>query len=128
VSPYQTNKRFCSRACQGKAKQLDGPGAKLKRRDGYIAVYYPTHPDASKRGMILEHRLVVEATIGRRLLKTEHVHHINGIKDDNRPENLTLIDPATHAGVTNRAAAKKRVGLRAELEEYRRRFGPIPES
>lgn len=118
-------KRFCSRACLTQSKRLTGPGARMKRHDGYIQVYHPTHPDTTRAGMMLEHRLVAEQKYGRRILPTEHVHHLNGVRDDNRPENLEVIDPSSHAGVSTRMGVAKRKALRDRLAEYEKRFGPL---
>lgn len=67
--------------------------------DGYILVYVPDHPAADRNGYVLEHRFVVEQSIGRYLSSDEYVHHINGDKQDNRLENLEITNMREHAKI-----------------------------
>lgn len=98
---YKAGVRFCSRECSGKdlaARQLGVGNANWKggihvtkaSGGGYIKEMSPDHPNRDSSGYVMQHRLVVERKIGRYLLPTERVHHKNGKRDDNRPENLEL--------------------------------------
>src|SRR5215218_7130544 len=84
--------------CQGHRRQLldNRPLAPLRERSGrhmdrgYILLFEPSHPNARKDDYVAEHTKVMAAMLGRPLHRFEEVHHKNGSRHDNRPENLEL--------------------------------------
>lgn len=70
-----------NRSSQRRCKDHKG----YKRRDGYITVLMPQTGKYTP-----QHRLVMANHLGRDLMPHENVHHINGVRDDNRLENLEL--------------------------------------
>lgn len=66
-------------------------GGRRINTQGYVLIYRPDHPHHDSHGYVREHRIIIENNIHRILNRKEVVHHINGIKHDNRPHNLMLL-------------------------------------
>lgn len=82
--------RTCrNRLKRGGPEQLPLKTFEFIDSSGYVR-WNKSHPDNDSNGVVFAHRKLMEISIGRALLKTENVHHINGQKDDNRLENLEL--------------------------------------
>ena len=95
-------------------------GGKTYNYSGYVYVLDKDNPEANEKGYIFEHRKVMREHIGRELEKHEVVHHINGIRDDNRIENLELLSRGEHTafhhtGATHSDETKMKMSKSAVL-------------
>ena len=80
--------RYCSKRCAGiiaskVTKRRAYEGRTRKEKGGYVKEYRDGR-------WSLQHHLIMSQLLGRPLLKSENVHHMNGKRGDNRPENLEL--------------------------------------
>ena len=89
---------------------MNGIGHLKPTTKGYVIAYVPDHPHARADGYVLLHTIVMERAIGRYLTDNEVVHHINHIRNDNRLENLVLMDKHKHQSMhmRERNAAKRK--------------------
>lgn len=89
----------CGALGSGGEKHSNWKGGRIVL-DGYVSVWLskdsPFYPMADKKGYVREHRLVMAQTLGRCLQPFEFPHHKNGIRSDNRPENLELTMAGAH--------------------------------
>lgn len=118
--PKRKEQVYCSKSCASVKKGLARSGqktgpqrgkvyARKKDKDGYVRVYAGLHPFANGRLMILEHVMLMELILNRRLLTTEVVHHINRDREDNRIENLELMTRKEHCRLHGEESVLMRV-------------------
>ena len=109
---HKRNPRFGEKASGWK-------GGKIKTIQGYVKTYSPNHHRASG-GYVYEHILVWEKNHNRPLNKDFSIHHLNGIKDDNRPDNLIVMRNGEHIHQTE--PFKQRIReLEEEIEQLKQR-------
>ncbi len=105
-------RKFCGIACYGRYRSAVYRGAKhpnfkgrVSHAAGYVRIYRPGHALAARDGYVLEHRLVLDEA-GFEIPDGHHVHHRNGVKSDNRIENLEVILASEHNAAHIRAAGQ----------------------
>ena len=86
-------------AMKGNKNNPASKGGKIKDSSGHILILSHKHPNKCTGNYVYGHRLVMEKKLGRYLKSTEIVHHINGIKDDNRIKNLALMTKEKHTKI-----------------------------
>lgn len=77
--------------------------------NGYWLIYKPDHPHANSmgKGYVRQCRLLAEEMLGRYLESWEVVHHINGVRDDDRPENIIVLTNSKHLSLHHKQTVKK---------------------
>lgn len=91
------DQKYCSNECKSRSQEVSafqrfeaGDFGRHVKKNGYVWISVPALANGGKKTMIMEHRYVMQKLLGRTLRQEETVHHINGKRGDNRPDNLEL--------------------------------------
>ena len=122
--------RPCFARRKGKAQRVYGKRI-VDKSTGYVRVrVFPDEPFGEMGGnnhWVFEHRFVMAKHLGRTLYPTELVHHINGVRTDNRLSNLVLTTTKEHEHKTLlRTQAERIQELESEVSALRGRSIPCP--
>lgn len=127
--PLRSRKEAFAFINQTGEKSSNWNGGRFKNSSGYIKIHKPEHPKSSYN-YVYEHHLVWEKENEKLLPDGWVIHHINGIKDDNRIENLIAMEKSDHSCVLK--SIKKRIvylenenkRLKEKLKKYKREMIP----
>lgn len=95
---------------------------KIKTKKGYVLVHCPQHPRADSCGRVFEHIVIWEQYNHCKIKPGYIIHHINGIKDDNRIENLQLLTSGEHSALHNKTRIIREETKRKMSEKCRDRY------
>lgn len=124
---YDTH--FCSKRCCGQTVggKNRPPTDRRVNSSGYVELKMIGHPMARGGKWVPEHRLVMAKHLGRNLLPSEQVHHVNSDKQDNRIENLMLLSATEHSSFDHCLGCQVRKNmsrLRNQLDSLKRNLQP----
>ncbi len=100
-------------------------GGRHLNHSGYIDILNPDHTEKSKTYYILEHIWVWQKVHNKKLPDGYIVHHLNGIKTDNRPENLIAMKRNSHSPLSIVEPYKRKIReLEARIAQYKTNLQP----
>ena len=115
------SRKFCSHKCKGAARGRQLRKPEMWRKPNALGYIDGTvwQPDGTQK-CVRQHRWVMERHLGRELLPSEDIHHINGVKHDNRIENLQIMGHGAHSSMHGRMRAGRRLNLSEKAKELKR--------
>ncbi|KKK70663.1 hypothetical protein LCGC14_2921720 [marine sediment metagenome] len=120
ITTRATRCSVCSKTQTGQHAHSWRGGRIRSNQYGYISLFDRSHHRANKNGYVMEHIVVWERANNKELPAGWVIHHLNGVKDDNRPTNLVALSSQKHFGVL--AAKAKRI---QELEALLKQQGQL---